>query len=100
MGKFTITIFKFAAIFLVVLFMSGCGKSSNVRWVLYDETNCADKWTFNNNNEILKNNIVEYMDGKGVKIFEIEIFRQVEAESCGECTCKTGRQVKCKVRKG
>src|SRR4051812_38756814 len=100
MGKLTFSIYKLAAIVLVVLSISACSKSSKVRWVLYDETNCSDKWAYTNNNEVLKDNIVNYMDSKGVKIYEIEIFRIVDAESCSECSCKTGRQVKCKIKKG
>jgi hypothetical protein len=100
MRKSTLSFFKLAAIILVVLFTTGCSKSSKMRWILYDETNCADKWTFTNNNEVLKENIVDYMEGKGVKIFEIEIFSLAQAESCSECSCKTGRQVKCKIKKG
>ena len=100
MRKFTLSFLRLAAVVLVVLSLSRCGKSSNVRWVFYDETNCSDKWTYTNNNEVLKDNIVDYMDSKGVKIFEIEIFTIVEAESCHECSCKTGRQIKCKIKKG
>ncbi len=100
MRKSTLSFFKLATILFVVLFMLGCSKSSKVRWVYYDETNCSDKWEYTNNNELLKKNIVEYMDSRGVKVFEIEIFIIVEAESCGECSCKTGRQVKCKIKKG
>jgi hypothetical protein len=86
-------------ILFIAIFVAGCNKSSNVRWVYYDETNCADPWAFTNNNEQLKNNVVNYLDGEGVKVFEIEIFRQQPAETCPECTCKTGRQYKLKIKR-
>jgi hypothetical protein len=90
----------FTVLILLSLFSQSCNKTSKVKWIFYDETHCADKWEFTNNNERLKQNITEYLDGKGIKVLEIEIFRQIEAETCSACTCKTGRQIKCKVKRG
>lgn len=85
---------------IVVLFsLSGCTKSGNVKWVYYDETQCADKWTYTNNNESLKLNVISYMKSKGITIYEMEIFNDRTAESCTECSCKSGRRLKCKVKK-
>jgi hypothetical protein len=67
--------------------------------VYYDETKCSDKWTYQNNNEALKENVTSYLSGKGIKIYEIEIFWNSNPESCSECYCKTGRRFKCKVKK-
>jgi hypothetical protein len=88
-----------ATIVLCLFAFLGCTKSGNVRWVYYDETNCADRWEYTNNNEKLKDNIIEYLDGRGVTVHEIEIFRRLEAESCSDCNCRTGRQIKCKIKK-
>ena len=79
-------------------FMFSCGKN-NMKWLYYDETVCADKWEYNINNERLKDNVTSYFDGKGVRIYEVEIFNDRTAESCLECHCKTGRRVKVKVKK-
>ena len=86
------------SVFIAVI--AGCGKSGNVRWVHYDETNCADRWERSNNNEKLKENIVNYLDEKGIKVFEIEIFSDRTADACTDCNCKSGRRVKCKVSRG
>jgi hypothetical protein len=82
-----------------VFIITGCGKSAHVRWVYYDETKCGDRWTYTNNNEALKQNIISYMKSKGITIHEMEIFNDRTAESCGECNCKSGRRLKCKVKK-
>jgi|GEM_PF-1032407 len=88
---------------LVLLVVSavlfGCGKSGNVRWVHYDETYCADKWEKSVNNEKLKSNISSYLEGKGIKVFEIEIFTDRSAETCTDCACKSGRRVKVKIKR-
>ncbi|PBQ34442.1 hypothetical protein CNR22_22565 [Sphingobacteriaceae bacterium] len=78
----------------------GCTKSYRFKWVNYDETYCADRWEKNMNNERLKDNVIAYMDGKGVKIYEIEIITDRTPDSCTECTCKSGRRIKCKVNRG
>ena len=82
---------------LIAVIVAGCGKSGSVRWVHYDETFCADRWERSSNNEKLKENIVNYLDEKGIKVFEIEIFSDRTADNCTECTCKSGRRIKCKV---
>src|SRR3954465_13993337 len=53
----------FLALLVLSAILSGCGKS-NVRWVVYDETLCADKWEYSPVNEKLKDNIVAYFKGK------------------------------------
>jgi len=76
----------------------GCNKT-NVKWLHYDETNCSDRWDSNINNERLKDNVVAYLEGKGIKVLEIEIFSDGTSDSCADCSCKTGRRIKCKVKK-
>ena len=91
--------FRTLLVLLVVpAILSGCGKS-NVRWVHYDETYCADKWEKSINNEKLKTNITTYLESKGIKVFEIEIFTDRTAEPCPDCVCKSGRRVKVKVKR-
>src|SRR3954469_9680810 len=92
------TIFSGMALVGAMLFSSACLKT-NVKWVNYDETRC-DKWEHNNNNEKLKENFVNYYRSKGVKIYEVEIFSDRDAETCIDCSCKTGRRFNCKVPKG
>ncbi|WP_317896913.1 hypothetical protein [Aurantibacillus circumpalustris] len=90
----------FLVLSIIFVLISGCGKLGGVKWLHYDETFCADKWEKNVNNEKLKNNITEYLDKKGIKVFEIEIFSDITPDSCTECACKTGRRIKCKVSSG
>lgn len=78
-------------------FFVGCNKT-NVKWLHYDETNCSDRWTYDVNNERLKTNVTNYLDDKGVKVLEIEIFANGTKDSCTDCNCKTGRRIKCKVK--
>ena len=87
----------FLLVSLLSLFLMNCSKSK-FTWMYYDETSCSDKWTFDINNEKLKDNVIAYMDTKGVKILEIEIYVDGTAEACTACTCKTGRRIKCKVK--
>jgi hypothetical protein len=82
---------------LGVLLTSGCSKNS-VKWVYYDETRC-DRWQYSINNEQLKLNFSEYYKARGVKIFEVEIFSDIAADPCADCTCRTGRRFKAKVSK-
>jgi hypothetical protein len=79
-------------------FLNSCFKGNQMDWIYYDETNCADRWEFTNNNELLKDRIVAYYKGKGVRIYEIEIFSDRTREACSECICKTGRRVKAKIK--
>lgn len=81
-----------------VLFFAGCGKRNDMIWVYYDETNCADQWTPNHNNEMLKDNFVSYYDNRGIRIYDVEIFFDNAPENCSECLCKTGRRFKAKVK--
>jgi hypothetical protein len=87
------------SVLVITAFLAACGKSGNVKWVHYDETRCADKWDYDINNEKLKDNVVSYLGSKGVKVFEIEIFTDIPAQPCTDCTCKTGRRIKCKIKK-
>lgn len=82
----------------IVMFF-GCGKNGNVRWVHYDETQCSDKWEYSVNNEKLKENVTAYLEKKNVKVFEIEIFTDRPSDGCADCYCKTGRRIKCKIKK-
>lgn len=96
------TAFLLIALFVVALgvlvSVPGCTKL-NVKWIKYEETRC-DKWTFSENNEVLKTNVESYLKGKGVKVLEIEIFVDTEPEAnCQGCNCKTGRTIKIKIKK-
>lgn len=77
----------------------GCSKSGRVRWIHYDETYCSDRWDHNINNEKYKDNVVAYLKKQNVKVLEIEIFTDRTPDSCTDCTCKTGRRVKCKIKR-
>lgn len=89
----------FFVLLAVSALLFGCGKSGNVRWLHYDETYCADKWEKSVNNEKLKSNITTYLDAKGIKVFEIEIFTDRTAETCTDCVCKSGRRIKVKIKR-
>jgi hypothetical protein len=69
-----------------------------MNWVYYDETICADRWDKSINNEVLKDNITRYFEGQGVRIYDLEIFSDRTPEHCSDCTCKTGRRIKAKVK--
>lgn len=83
----------------MLFIINSCTKPFSVKWVYYDETVCSDKWTFTNNNEVLKDRITDHLKGKGIKVFDIEIFIDGTADACTECQCKTGRRIKCKIAK-
>jgi hypothetical protein len=80
--------------------MVSCTKPLSVKWVNYDETNCADKWDYNRNNEVQKEKITAYCKSKGIQIHELEIFNNGVSETCTACECKTGRRIRCKISKG
>jgi len=96
MRKGIVTTFR---LLIIVLLLSACGKNTNVTWMYYDETLCADAWEHTNNNEVLKDNVTEHFKSKGVKIYEIEIFNDTAPQGCLACTCTTGRRIKVKVKK-
>ena len=81
---------------LIVLF--SCGKRNDIVWVYYDETRCADRWEKSNSNEVVKANIVDYYEGQGVTIYDLEIFFDRTPDSCFDCVCKTGRRIKAKIK--
>ncbi len=82
------------------LALTSCSKQRKSTWMYYDETSCADKWAFHNTNEILKDNAMKYLESKKITVYEMEIFRFTEPETCSACTCKTGRRYKAKVKNG
>lgn len=84
-----------SAICFIAVISSGCSKSK-VKWLYYDETHC-DRWEYAMNNEQLKDNFTNYYKTRGVKIFEVEIFSDINPDQCIDCTCKTGRRFKAKV---
>lgn len=90
---------SFFTLLLIGILFVNCSKTSNVKWMYYNETQCADKWPFDLNNEKLKQNVTDYLKTKGIKVLEIEIYVDGTAEACTACECKTGRRVKCKVKK-
>ena len=90
----------YSLIFIIALSLLSCNKSRKAVWMYYDETNCADKWTYTKNNEMLKDNVTSYLKSQKIKIYEMEIFNHTTAESCTACTCKTGRRYKLKVQRG
>jgi len=87
----------FFLIAIFSLFLLNCSKSKFV-WMYYNETSCSDKWSYDINNEKLKDNVTAYLDSKGIKVLEIEIYVDGTAEVCTACTCKTGRRIKVKVK--
>lgn len=82
----------------ILLAFGGCGKRNDIMWVYYDETNCADKWKHHQNNEMLKDNMMQYYEGEGIRVYDVEIFSDRTAEGCAECLCKTGRRFKAKIK--
>jgi hypothetical protein len=88
----------YAILFLLSIVLFSCTKTRNIAWMYYDETQCADKWAFTNNNEMLKDNVMNYLKSQKVKAYEMEIFNNTAPESCTACTCKTGRRYKIKIR--
>ncbi len=76
---------------------SSCKSNSN-KWVYYDETYCADFWKYSGNNEVLKQNIVDFFKTEGVSILDLEIYVDRTEEINNTCQNKTGRRVKCKVK--
>jgi hypothetical protein len=84
---------------LSIFIIAGCGKAKNVKWVFYDETYCADKWEKSLNNERLKQNVTDYLEKKNIKVFEMEIFSDRTPDACQDCACKSGRRIKCKVKR-
>ena len=99
--KALIQIFKklMVLIILVSLFTAlSCSKRNDYKWMNYDETFCSDAWNFNTNNEVLKQNVVDYFKVKSVTIYDLEIFVSKEAELSTTCTNKTGRVIKCKLK--
>ena len=91
-------IIKHFVFFSFLLFLNGCGKRSDILWVYYDETRCSDRWERSNSNEALKANIIDYYEGKQVTIYDLEIFSDRSPESCFDCSCKTGRRIKAKIK--
>jgi hypothetical protein len=89
----------FLLVLTIALFSVSCTKQKQAKWMYYQETICADKWEYTINNEKLKDNVVAYLQTKGVTVYEMEIFRIGEPETCSACTCKTGRRYKLKVKK-
>ncbi len=87
------------ALLVLVLVVANCTKTGKVYWVYYNQTQCADKWGAYSNNEDLKIKITDYFDSKGVEVYDIEIFSNGTADACLDCTCKTGKRIKLKVRK-
>ena len=89
----------FSISLVLTALMWGCAKpSKKVTWMYYEETYCADRWTYTNSNERLKENARAYLASKGVTVYEMEIFLHAEPEACKACTCKTGRRYKMKVK--
>lgn len=86
-------------LFPLLLISAGCNKASKAKWYFYDETKCADRWTKTNNNEALKENVTSYLASQNITIYEMEIFIHQAADECSECSCKSGRRYKVKVKK-
>lgn len=87
-------------LFLGILTLSSCEKTTNTTWVYYNETYCADPWEQANvSKEEKKNNIVKYFKEQGIKIYAIEILNDGTPEMCEACHCKSGVRIKCKVKK-
>lgn len=85
-------------LFSVFVTLSSCNKKNDYSWYSYDETNCMDAWTYSTNNETLKDNIVSYFKTKNITVYDIEIFVSKNAEPLMNCSSKTGRVIKCKVK--
>ncbi|MEI6020171.1 MAG: hypothetical protein WCR21_03515 [Bacteroidota bacterium] len=98
-SNFNKTTILFVLLF-VLLFFGACRKSSNYKWLNYDETFCADAWSASNNNETLKQNVVEFMKTKDITVYDSEIFVAKDAEPSTTCSNKTGRIIKCKIKEG
>lgn len=84
-------------LFGLLLLCGACNKNMYV-WVYYDETYCSNAWETSNNNESLKQNVIELYKGKGISIYDIEIFNDRDPEQNLNCFNKTGRRLKCKIK--
>jgi len=85
-------------IIATAFFFESCGKVGEMEWVYYDETQCSDAWERSAINETLKENVIDYFEGKGVRVYELEVYADRPGLTCQACTCKTGRRIKAKVK--
>jgi len=62
----------------------------------YNETQCADEWVYDNDENIHKNNIKEYLLMKGIETGEITIETIPGSDTllfCEACDCPSSRVV-------
>lgn len=91
--------FTVVLVFALHIVLSSCNKPLKERWVYYDETYCADAWTYSGVNEVLKLNVIDYFKTKNISIYDIEIFVDRQAEQNNSCLNKSGRRIRCKIGK-
>jgi hypothetical protein len=74
-------------IFLFFILIISCEKNyDNLTWASYNETQCANPWQGNS-----KYDVLYYLKGKGIEIFDINIVTYSTGPFCLACTCSSGR---------
>lgn len=73
----------------------GCGKVRGLEWFTYRQTYCSDPWPYGNNITQLKQEVVWYLEDKGIYVKGVTVEKNArKPESCLACSCKNGTFIK------
>ncbi len=83
---------------LLTLGFTSCEKRRFDEEILYEQTLCSDAWGYGGTDSQTTDKMIEYLEGKGVKIKDARITAERSAFVCEACTCKSGRVFYGRVR--
>jgi hypothetical protein len=82
---------------IFILFISilvSCEKElGDKTWAYYRETQCANAWD-NISANSTEAKVTEYLESKGIEIFDIKIERYSYGPFCTACFCASGRTIR------
>lgn len=83
---------------IAVATLSGCAKRFSSTWVEYEQTQCSDPWHGDVEDGTDINTAVQsYLESNDVRVFEVEISGNGDAQTCMSCSCRTGNIVNAQI---
>ncbi len=88
----------FFCFFALALFDS-CAKTTNGKWMVFQETACLPFWAHESNDRKAKNTLENFLKSEGIIPLKIKINGERSSIICESCACPTGKEYRVKVDK-
>ncbi len=83
---------------ILMLLLTGCDKTTDGKWMVYEETVCYPYWVHTSNDNKTKDQLESFLKDDGIIPLKIRVLGEREI-TCEACACLTGKRYEVLVDK-